>query len=209
MKEIPAALKSHLQQDVTTLATCWRLKRRDGVEMGFTDHDQPLLVEAMTYAAESGFTPSAVAASSSLSVDNLDVEGMLDADSISEADIMAGRYDFAEIEIFQVNYRNPEAGKMILRRGWLGEISISNQRFVAEVRGMTQKLSQQIGALYSPACRAEIGDARCGLDMAAFTHSGVVTEADSRNLFRDTMRNEENSYFAGGKLLSPVAPMQG
>lgn len=200
MKEISQALNAHLQGATTTLATCWKLTRTDGVVMGFTDHDAPLTVEGMIYAAETGFTPTAVAASSSLGVDNLDVEGMLDAGSITEADIMAGRYDFAEIEIFQVNHRRPQDGKIILRRGWLGEITLRNARFVAEVRGLTQKLSQQVGQLYSPACRAELGDDRCKVAMGGFTFTGAVESAASRSVFADSAREEENGYFSAGKI---------
>ena len=192
MKNITSALHAHLQGEVTTLATCWKLIRRDGLVLGFTDHDSPIVIEGVIYEAETGFTPTAVAASSSLSVDNLDVEGMLDAESITELDIMAGKYDFAEIEIFQVSYQEPEIGKLILRRGWLGEISVSNKRFVAEVRGMTQKLSQQVGQLYSPACRAELGDTRCKVALEAFSFDGVVEAVQSRSIFTDSARIEEN-----------------
>lgn len=200
MKNISQAMETHLQEEVTSLATCWKLTRSDGAIMGFTDHDTRVTVEEVDYEAETGFTPTAVAASSSLSVDNLDVEGMLEADSITEADIMAGRYDFAEIEIFQVNHRQPEAGRIILRRGWLGEITVRNRRFVAEVRGMTQKLSQQIGQLYSPACRAELGDGRCRVAMGGFTHTGTVAAVASRSIFSDPAREEENGYFSAGKV---------
>lgn len=200
MKHISAGMGAHLAQEVTTLATCWKLTRSDGVVMGFTDHDAPLSVDGLQYAAESGFTPTAVAATASLSVDNLDVEGMLDAQAITEADIMAGRYDFAEIEVFQVNAREPQTGRIFLRRGWLGEISLQNGRFVAEVRGLTQKLSQPIGQLYAPACRAELGDNRCNVAIAGFTHSGTIETVDSRSLFADSSRSEEKGYFAAGKI---------
>lgn len=200
MKNISTQMEAHLQQETLTLATCWKLTRKDGTVMGFTDHDRPLAIDTVDYAANTGFTPTAIMASSALNVDNLDVEGMLDAGSISERDIMAGLYDFAEIEIFQVNHQAPEMGKIILRRGWLGEIALRNGKFVAEVRGLTQKLSQHIGQLYSPACRAELGDARCNVAMAAYTHSGAVDEVDSRNRFRDAGRVEENGYFAAGKI---------
>lgn len=200
MKNISAGMEAHLAQEVITLATCWKLTRSDGVVMGFTDHDASIMVGGVEFYAESGFTSTAVAASSSLSVDNLDVEGMLDAHAITEADIMAGRYDFAEIEVFQVNYQAPEQGRIFLRRGWLGEISLHNGRFVAEMRGVTQKLSQQIGQLYSPACRAELGDERCNVAMGAFTYTGNVEAVQSRSLFSDSERSEESGYFAAGKI---------
>lgn len=200
MKTISPALQTHLNGETTTLATCWKLTRRDGVVMGFTDHDADLQVEGVTYLAQSGFTPSAVVASSGLNVDNLDVQGMLESEGIAGEDVMAGRYDFAEIKVFQVNYQEPEAGRIMLRRGWLGEISLKNGQFVAELRGLTQKLSQQLGNLYSPACRAQLGDAQCKVAMGGYTHSGTIGSVTSNAVFRDPARGEENGYFANGKI---------
>ena len=40
MKSVSPALAAHLNGEVTTLATCWRLERADGWVRGFTDHDR-------------------------------------------------------------------------------------------------------------------------------------------------------------------------
>ncbi len=49
-----------------------------------------------------------------------------------------------------------------MRRGWFGEVTLSEQGiFRTELRGLTQALSQRIGELYSPECRADLGDHRC------------------------------------------------
>lgn len=200
MKTINTSLQSHLESEVTTLATCWKLTRRDGMIMGFTDHDVDMTVETVTYAAQTGFTPTAVSASSHLNMDNLDVQGMLDADSIREDDVMAGVYDFAEIEVFQVNYTSPSSGKLVLRRGWLGEVTLQGGQFVAEVRGLTQKLSQQVGRLYAPACRAELGDTQCTVALGDYTFSGTIDEVTSKTVFFDAARSEESGYFSGGKI---------
>ena len=44
MKTLSPALAAHMDGEVTTLATCWKLKRRDGVILGFTDHDTDVVV---------------------------------------------------------------------------------------------------------------------------------------------------------------------
>jgi hypothetical protein len=54
MKTISTALAEHLAGDVTTLATCWKITRRDGVVLGFTDHVRDLDVDGVTYRAASG-----------------------------------------------------------------------------------------------------------------------------------------------------------
>lgn len=198
MKTISTELATHLAGDVTTLATCWKLTRTDSTVMGFTSHDTNLTIDSQLYEAESGFTPSAIGNDAGLAVDNLDVEGMLNSSTITEADIMAGRYDFDEIEIFQVNYNDVSQGKLQLRRGWLGEVSLSQQHFVAEVRGLTQKLSKTLGELFSPSCRANLGDVRCGVSLASYTATGTITSVTSNRVFSDSALTEDDGYFNFG-----------
>lgn len=200
MKTLSTALSNHLDSEVTTLASCWKLTRRDGTVMGFTDHDRDLVVDSITYVAATGFTPTAVAGTSGLSVDNLDVEGMLDASAITEEDIHAGKYDHAELELFMVNYASIGDGKLPLKTGWLGEVRYTDGKFVAEVRGLTQRLQQKVGELYSPTCRADFGDSRCKIDLAARTYAGTLTEAASRSSVKDSARTEEAGIFSFGRI---------
>ncbi len=177
MKNISTTLRAHLEGECLTLAHCWKITRRDSVVMGFTNHDKDLIVEGITYEAATGFTPTSIDSQATLAVDNLDVEGMISAGNITEQDILAGKYDFAEVEIFVVNYEDLSQGSIALRRGWLGEIELRNKQFIAEVRGLTQRLSQHIGELYSPMCRAQFGDGKCGINAALYQVSGTVDDA--------------------------------
>ncbi len=200
MKQISAELKAHIEQEVTTLATCWRVTRRDGEVMGFTDCDRDIEYDELLYIAATGFTPTAVENSAALNVDNMDIEGMLDAGSITEADLIAGRYDYAEIEVFLLNYNNVTQGKLHIKTGWLGEVTVRAGQFVAEVRGLSQPLSQKIGSLYSAACRAQLGDARCGVNAAALIVTGTITGVTSQSICVDALREEDAGYFSYGKI---------
>ena len=162
MKSTSTALAAHLAGPVTTLATCWRITRVDGAEFFFTDHDQDLLFDGHVYKASSGYSRTAIANDASLSVDNLDVEGVFDSAAITEEELRAGLFDQAEVRIFLVNWADPSMGALRMRRGWFGEVVLTEQNvFRTELRGMTQALQQSIGELYSPECRADLGDHRC------------------------------------------------
>ncbi|MEW5708784.1 MAG: DUF2163 domain-containing protein [Pseudomonadota bacterium] len=200
MKSIPSALLNHLKSEVTTLATCWKVTRHDGQVFAFTDHVEDLVIEGVTYRAATGYTPTAVATSADLAVDNLDVEGLLDDPAITEADLMAGKWDDARVEIFQINYRDPALGKLFLRAGHLGEVRVEDGRFIAELRGLTQALARTLGELYSPICRADLGDARCKVNLAAFTVTGSVTATVSNRVFEDSARTETAGWFDYGLL---------
>ena len=162
MKTASPALATHLAGDVTTFATCWRITRTDGMVFRFTDHDQDLVVDGEVYAASAAYSRTAISNDAGMGVDNLDVEGVLEHDAITEEGLRAGLFDRAEVRIFLVNWADPSMGILRLRRGWFGEVVLTEQGvFRTELRGLTQALQQRIGELYSPECRADLGDHRC------------------------------------------------
>ena len=199
MKTISSALKNHISGEVTTTATCWKLTQQSGTVLGFTDNDKDLVVDSVTYVASTSFTPSKVISKSDLDKDGLMVQGVIDSTTITEADILAGKFDFSEVEIFKVNYLDLTQGKLTLRRGWLGTVSFSKNSFIAEINGLTDRLDKTIAEFYSPACRAKLGDGKCQVNMAPFTKTGTITAVDSRIKFNDTSRNETAGYFSAGK----------
>lgn len=201
MKSVTAALLAHMQSEVTTLCTCWRVTRLDGSVYGFTDHVSNLTFENVAYVASTGYTATAIRSGSALNVDNLDVEGALDSEAITEADLLAGLWDFSAIEIFMVNYEDLTMGGMNLRTGNLGAIRTSKQMFVAELRGMLQRLQQNAGRLFMPACNADLGDSRCGINLSTFTNgtaSGAVTAVTSNRYFTASSLAQATGWFSGG-----------
>lgn len=200
MKIISSELTSHLSSEVTTTAICWKLTRSDSTILAFTSHDSDITYDSVTYLANSGFAPSAIANNSELAVDNLDIEGVIDSSYITEADINAGLYDYAQIEIFMLNYESLGQGALNLRTGWLGEVKFSRGRFVVEVRGLMQKLAQNIGQLYSPSCRAKLGDSQCGVTIASYTTTGSITAKTSNQIFSDSALAQADGWFAGGQI---------
>lgn len=200
MKTISTALQERLEQEVVALATCWKITRRDNSVKGFTDYTSALSVDGVVYEAVSGFLPSAVESSTGTAVDNMDVIGMLNATSISEDDIFAGLYDYAEIDVFLIAPEHIDEGTVSLRSGYIGEITTKGGRFVAEVRGLTQALSRHIGELYSPLCRAKLGDAKCSKDLASHTVTSAVTSFTDRRVFTASGLTQADGYFDGGRV---------
>jgi uncharacterized phage protein (TIGR02218 family) len=198
-KTVSSALAQHLVGEVTTLATCWRITRRDGVVLGFTDHVRDLVVDGVTYRAASGYTRTAIRGTADLAVDNLDVESVFSDDGITEEDLRAGRYDFAEVRMFLVSYQDLSQGILKLRCGWLGEVTIRDGMYVAELRGMTQRLQMIVGEVYAPDCSADLGDARCGVDLADLEESGTVTAVISATAF-ETALAQPTGWYDGGEL---------
>ncbi len=200
MRTASAGMNAHIAGEVTNLAICWKLTLVSGTILGFTDNTSDITFDSQLYKAATGFSPTSIETKDAYSVDNLDIAGILDSTALTEADIMAGIYDFAEVEIFMVNVTDLTQGKIIHRRGWLGEVTLKNGQFNAEVRGLAQKLQQNIGEIYTPTCRAIFGDARCNVNTASFSATGAVTSVTSRQVFIGTSFTQAAGYFSGGEV---------
>ena len=78
MRTIPPGF---LDSTVTDLQVCWKLVRRDSVEILGTEYDQDITITTGDYAgaylASAGITGSDVRSTSDLSVDNLEITGAL------------------------------------------------------------------------------------------------------------------------------------
>ena len=176
MKSLPSGLQAHLDSGTTTLAWCWKITRSDGAVFGFTDHDLALTFAGTTYEPESGFVPSEIRAAQDFSVDAQDVEGALTSERITETDILDGRWDNAEVEVWRVNWAATDQ-RVLMRRGNLGDIRRGRTSFVAEVRSLAHWLNQTVGRTYQFSCDADLGDARCGVNLSSPLWSATGTVA--------------------------------
>lgn len=166
-----AGLGDHLARGVTTVCHCWRLTRQDGIVTRHTDHDAPLSVAGEIYEPLSGFNATEVRDTLGMAVDVTEVEGALSSSVITEEDIFAGRYDGATLETMLVNWR--DTGQfMLLRRATVGSVKRIDGRFVAELQSGASSLDLRSGRVIRRACDAELGDGRCGMEIATPTYTG-------------------------------------
>ena len=202
MKYLPVGMQAHLNDGTTTLAWCWRIERADGAIFGFTDHDHALEIAGTAYEPDTGFAASEIRASADFSVDGQDAEGALRSDRITETDILDGRWDNAAIEVWPVNWEDV-AQRVLMRRGDLGQIRRGKQVFVAELRSLTHFLNQPVGRTYQYYCDAELGDARCGVNLAAPSYSGsgsVATVSGDRSFTTAGLGGFALNWFALGRV---------
>lgn len=199
MGKISPELAAHLEGEVTTLCHCWRLTRSDGTVMGFTDHDRQLVCDGTTFRPETGLAASEARRSLGLAVDAMDVEGALAALDITEADIAAGLYDGAQVEALLVNWRDP-GEFMRLRRAVVGRIARRDGRFVAELESPERALDQTNGRTVRRYCDAELGDARCrvDLDQPQFRGTATLLEVKGNAIRVSGLDGFENGWFANG-----------
>lgn len=147
----------------TTRARAWLLTRQDGHVLGFTDHDRDLRFDGHVFRAGTGMSASAIMQGTGLAVDNTEAAGALSDAGLREEDILAGRFDAAELTIWEVDWTDPDA-RRVLFRGTLGEITRAGGAFKVELRGMTEPLSKRGGRVFGAMCPAVLGDGACGFN---------------------------------------------
>lgn len=157
-----------------SMARAWAVTRRDGLALGFTDHDEVLRFEGLEFRPDSGLSAKAIVQGAGLSVDNSEAEGALSDAAITETDLMAGRWDEAEVRMWDVDWRDPSNRREVFR-GHLGEVTRNGASFRAELRGLSERLNQPVGRVYHPLCSARLGDKACGVDLDG---PGMWTEAE-------------------------------
>lgn len=205
------ALFDHLETGATTVCRAWSVTRRDGQVLGFTDHDRDLVVDGVTCRADTGMTARILHQTTGLSVDNTEAYGALSAMAITEADLIAGRYDGAEVRAFLVNWKSPD-DFVEQFRGFLGEVTRSGGAFKAELRGLSERLNQPQGKAYTPTCSAVLGDGECRFNLAqpGYTATGVVESVDDgRGFVLTSVSGFDDRWFEGGRLEVLTGPAAG
>jgi uncharacterized phage protein (TIGR02218 family) len=169
-------MRVFFDRELDTVATFWRIYRRDGTALAFTSHNRDLRFGGLTHLAAPGMIPAAIRLTAELSNDSAEVQGVLHHDSIREADLAAGLYDEAAIEIGAVDWATLD--HHILYTGQIGRIEDDQSQFAAELRSTKSLLEQDLVPRTSPTCRAEFCGRGCGLAAVRFTRVHTLTGID-------------------------------
>lgn len=186
----------------TTIARAWAVGRDDGLTLGFTDHDRVLRFDGIEFRPDSGLSAKAVVQGAGLAVDNSEAEGVLSDDAITEADLMAGRWDGAEVRLWEVDWRRVGARRLLFR-GSLGEVTRQGRAFRAELRGLGEALNRPLGRVYHPRCSAVLGDGQCraNLDAPGYSATAAIRQVSEGQVFTfDGLPGFDLRWFERGTL---------
>ncbi len=199
MRDIPSGLAAHLDTAATTLCHCWSLTRRDGLVLGFTDHDRKLSFDGVDFAATTGLEAAESAAELGFAIGGGEVAGAFAAFGLNEADLARGLYDDARVRVWLVNWAEP-GQRVLMEEGFVGEIKRGEASFTAEIRSFAKAFDEERGRLYMRSCSADLGDARCGVALVAA--EAEVIESDGRlSLSAEGMESYPDGHFTGGRLI--------
>jgi hypothetical protein len=138
--------------------------------LGATEFIHDFTFQNVTYLASVGYMPKSIKAGSDMSVDNLQIRGLMTdkvraqaqgllVEGLSDEDLRVGRFDDARVELFLFNYENLSHGRLILPgSGRIGQIRMLRGVHESELRGLMSFIQSRFGDLYSKLCRAQLGD---------------------------------------------------
>lgn len=196
------SLITHLSGSTITPCVCAHIVSEiDSTVIGITSASSDLTgvpgYPGVTFKSTSGITSSKAEHPSGTSPANMEADLFLITAGITEADVLAGKWNHAACTIFICNYEAVNMGQLIINKGHLAEFRQMGKMLTTEVRGINQALQQQIGKVTKPLCDADLGDARCGLTITPQT--GTLTSVTSQRVFADSTRTQGTAFYTNGK----------
>lgn len=215
-------MKSHVA-DWQTRTICARLVAQDGTTLRWTVYPTDLAMSnGQTYLAGSGFDWTGYGATSSMSPNSVNLQGiissaigMLDRDQVS-----VGKWDNARAYVFATSWTAPVEDEEEVTVFVFGKATLNDDTWVVEFMGLIDALNQTVGPIYTAQCQNTLFDqtldgtiiatdrSRCtgpravpdGPQLATFKVTGAVTGVTSQYQFQDTVRTEADEWFTAGQV---------
>jgi hypothetical protein len=152
--------------------------------IGFTSNTRDMTLPGhpgVTFKSSPGITPTVVEQVLGEAA-NLEMTGIYQSASFMKTDVLAGKWNFATIEIFSASWQNKDLGELVHFKGNLGEFKDYQQYFTAEGRGLIARLSNDVNKATQRSCRVkDFGDTECGKDLSGTVDIGG-TDYDIRQV---------------------------
>lgn len=200
MRTIDSTLQARLNTGTTHLCHIFIITLKNGTIFRFTDLDHEFIYSGDTYRASDSIVMSAITTTANNGTQTTDCNIIFNDTGISELEVIRGQFDSAVIEFSIVDHERLDLPKIILLKGSLASFNVTNKKMGQfQVNGILTRGDMRIGEYYSSHCRADLGDARCKVDLAGLTNTGFVHTVDSRS--RLTVQiggSPSNQYYAWG-----------
>lgn len=185
--------------------------------VGFTSNSRDMTLPGhagITFKSTPGISPTLIEQALD-SATNVELMGIYRSLSLDQAEVLAGKWDYARCELFVVCWDDTDLGEFLVHDGFTGEFKDYQSYFVTETRGKMAKLSNEVGIATAKRCRVkEFRDAECGHTAAQVTISGTaynieqtLTVASITNDFTivftklaGTANDVPANFFASGKI---------
>jgi len=201
MREMNEALRARLHAEVTHLCHCWKILRRDGVVQGFTDHDDRIVFDGVTFATNGGLHLRGQEDRLGLHGSKSDVGGALLQFSIDEDALASGAYDGASVETWLVDWSDTNL-RLLMNVEVMGEVRRADHIFSAELRSLAQVFEQETGRRFMKSCSADLGDVHCGVNLnhARYLMQAIIQSVQDAAYVAVTLTGFADRWFTNGQM---------
>ena len=174
-----------------TLCYCVHIELLNGDTIGFTDLDDDVVINGITYSAGASIEPTATAQNRGFEIDNAKIQLLVDNPVLTPAMIESGVANESRIKLLLANYVDLSQSYVLLN-GFIGEVDMTEGIIDIEINSVTQRLNKPVTRLTSTICPFQFGGEKCGLDLAALNYEAdnvpiASFSQSSTNGGRDTL----------------------
>jgi uncharacterized phage protein (TIGR02218 family) len=200
------SLITHLGSALCTPAACfYAVSEIDGTVVAMTSYSSDLTgvpgYPGVTFKRNTGVSSSQLQGEAGNAFSQMEASLFLLAAGITEADVLAGKWAHASAVLFVCNYEQLNMGQLIMESGYLAEFVQKSPIVTAEIKGLNNALTAQIGTVTRPECSHDFCDAGCALLAANYTVTGTLTGVTSQTVFAVSALTAPNEYFNNGKFV--------
>ena len=203
MRILSNEMQASLSQSAVTISRGFILKRVDGQEFCFCDHDRASIVNGHSFTPIKSMDLGYGERVSGLASDSNNVLGGFEIDVINEQDVICGKWDNAAIEIIVFDWQNPISFQSIFN-GYVTTINQTDNEFEFEISGIKAKLENQIGRVFGRNCDAVLGDSKCRINLldSAYNFEAQIIAYGVNNINVKAPTKAINyDYFTFGKAI--------
>jgi uncharacterized phage protein (TIGR02218 family) len=213
ISEVEVSVLGYAGPAETYRCQAWKLVRKDGQVFAFTSLDRDIEWGGVTYRTCNSLSSSASESAADLSsVGNVELAGILDDAAIKQADLYAGLFDDAFVDVWVIPYNGEPDDQAPFRvaAGWTGKVVRMEGNFTAEILGGGARLQQAaLVRFITPGCSWDFGVMNdkgigCPVDAEARKVAGaIVTSSALRSVvhFSGAVDPGGTSIWNGGTIV--------
>jgi len=201
MKDFSPAMLEALADPLIVMGTHTVVTRRDGVALRFVDLDEPSVIDGHHHSPTGSPERTAIRLSAGVGSDTTELRGILNLDTLSRADLLAGLFDYADLNVFLAFIGRPDLPVIPMVRGKFGEMEVDLGQYKIQVNSLTHAFSHNIGVSTSPTCRRVLGDSRCRVNLEKYRLHGTITSVIDARTFEISALNNKADLYQGGEFM--------
>lgn len=174
MITVPASTREFLKQGAKRIARCWKIVRKDGTTFRFTTATKTITLDGSSYTPVGGVYSSAERREGGLATHDVEFMGVITSDAITDDDLLARKFDDAEVTEYTIDWKYAFAGPIFARRWWISKVVFDAEIWNGSLEGIGREFREKIGDRYTRPCRHKLGSTGCGISLASYTVTGLT-----------------------------------